>query len=124
MKKNEQVEKKEEPQVKKIAPKPIRKQVKKKSKATPTEKKEQTYLTTAIRTRFSTRYRARAGFETPRKTVQKKLPFGLISPMASPRFKELPSARKTMDISVTSKMSPKKQKSSPTKNVQAAQSAL
>ena len=55
--------------MKKIAPKPIRKQVKKKSKATPTEKKEQTYLTTALRTRFSSRYRARAGFETPRKTV-------------------------------------------------------
>lgn len=108
MKKKEQVENKEEPQVKKIAPKPIKKQVKKKSKATPTEKKEQTYLTTATRTRFSTRYRARAGFETPRKTVQKKLPFGLISPMASPRFKELPSTRKTMNISVTNQLSPKK----------------
>ena len=40
MKKKELDEKKEEAKVKKITPKPIKKQVKKKSKATPTEKKE------------------------------------------------------------------------------------
>ena len=79
--------------MKKVAKKPIKKKAPKKTKSTPSKKKTKTFRASSVR-RSNRTFRAKAGLETPIKTKQKKLPFGLVSPVNSPTVKAVPSPRK------------------------------